>query len=155
MQEAYNLEVSFEELHQLAKAALVEHPMGSSCDYLAQRMHMLTTDELLVIRTGMETVGLVRHDMAGLLIPVSPEAVYAQARIILRVRGEACHKPGTTTHCRLCHTCGSPLRQVLDGEEWCDACGCYRRYVSHGFVHVMNEAYYGVTSSSGGQYCPW
>lgn len=36
-------------------------------------------------------------------------------------------------HCGHCHSCGGPLRRVLDGEEWCDACGAYRRYLSHGF----------------------
>lgn len=37
-------------------------------------------------------------------------------------------------HCGHCHTCGDPLRTVLDGEQWCDTCGLYRRYVSHGFA---------------------
>jgi len=35
--------------------------------------------------------------------------------------------------CGHCHTCGSELRRVLDGEEWCDRCGAYRRYQSHGW----------------------
>jgi hypothetical protein len=36
-------------------------------------------------------------------------------------------------NCGHCHTCGSRLRVVLDGEEWCDRCGAYRRYRSHGW----------------------
>jgi len=36
--------------------------------------------------------------------------------------------------CGRCHTCGNPLRTVLDGEEWCKTCGVYRRYRSHGFI---------------------
>jgi len=36
-------------------------------------------------------------------------------------------------NCGHCHTCGGPLRKVLDGEEWCDNCETYRRYVSHGW----------------------
>lgn len=36
-------------------------------------------------------------------------------------------------NCGNCHTCGQPLRIVLDGEEWCDTCGTYRRYKSHGW----------------------
>ena len=30
------------------------------------------------------------------------------------------------TCCRQCHTCGGQLREVLDGELWCDACKAYR-----------------------------
>ena len=36
-------------------------------------------------------------------------------------------------NCGHCHTCGTKLRTVLDGEEWCDRCGQYRRYQSHGW----------------------
>ena len=36
-------------------------------------------------------------------------------------------------NCGHCHTCGTKLRMVLDGEEWCDRCGAYRRYQSHGW----------------------
>ena len=36
--------------------------------------------------------------------------------------------------CGRCHTCGTKLRRVLDGEEWCDTCGAYRRYRSHGWA---------------------
>jgi hypothetical protein len=36
-------------------------------------------------------------------------------------------------NCGHCHTCGARLRVVLDGEEWCDRCGAYRRYRSHGW----------------------
>ena len=32
-----------------------------------------------------------------------------------------------------CHECGGKLRLVLGDEEWCDACGQYRRYMSHGW----------------------
>jgi hypothetical protein len=28
--------------------------------------------------------------------------------------------------CKTCHECGSDLRNVLDGELWCDTCGAYR-----------------------------
>jgi len=38
------------------------------------------------------------------------------------------------TNCGHCHVCGRPLREVLDGEEWCDYCGTYRRYRSHGWA---------------------
>ncbi len=36
-------------------------------------------------------------------------------------------------NCKKCHTCGTELRIVLDGEEWCPKCKTYRRYRSHGF----------------------
>lgn len=35
--------------------------------------------------------------------------------------------------CKNCHTCGTRLRIVLDGEEWCSICQEYRRYQSHGW----------------------
>jgi len=37
-------------------------------------------------------------------------------------------------YCGFCHSCGFPLRVVLDGEEWCPHCKTYRRYRSHGWV---------------------
>lgn len=40
---------------------------------------------------------------------------------------------GECRHCGLCHKCGSPLEQCLDGEEWCRVCRRYRRYRSHGW----------------------
>ncbi len=43
------------------------------------------------------------------------------------------------THCGKCHTCGTPLRQVLDGEEWCPTCRAYRRYRSHGWSSAIAE----------------
>lgn len=36
--------------------------------------------------------------------------------------------------CKHCHECGTKLRQVLDGEEWCPKCEQYRRYRSHGWT---------------------
>ena len=36
-------------------------------------------------------------------------------------------------HCGHCHECGTELKKVLDGEEWCPACGEYKRYRSHGW----------------------
>jgi len=36
-------------------------------------------------------------------------------------------------NCRRCHTCGTLLRIVLDGEEWCPTCKCYQCYLSHGW----------------------
>lgn len=36
-------------------------------------------------------------------------------------------------NCGRCHECGTKLRSVLDGEEWCRTCGAYRRYRSHGW----------------------
>lgn len=36
--------------------------------------------------------------------------------------------------CGLCHTCGTALQTVLDGEEWCALCHAYRRYRSHGWA---------------------
>ncbi len=43
-------------------------------------------------------------------------------------------------HCGHCHTCGTPLHKVLDGEEWCPICGMYRRYRSHGWASEVAEA---------------
>lgn len=43
-------------------------------------------------------------------------------------------KGNTIKNCGRCHTCGTSLRQVLDGEEWCPRCGQYRRYRSHGWT---------------------
>jgi len=37
------------------------------------------------------------------------------------------------TYCGRCHDCGTRLRRVLDGEEWCDRCETYHRYQSHGW----------------------
>ena len=42
-------------------------------------------------------------------------------------------------YCGRCHTCGTPLRQVLDGEEWCARCRSYRRYRSHGWAYSLAE----------------
>jgi hypothetical protein len=39
-----------------------------------------------------------------------------------------------TRHCGHCHTCGTPLKRVLDSEEWCSGCGGYKRYPSHGWA---------------------
>ena len=36
--------------------------------------------------------------------------------------------------CCKCHTCGTRLRIVLDGEEWCPTCETYWRYHSHGWT---------------------
>ena len=35
--------------------------------------------------------------------------------------------------CNCCHTCGTSLLTVLDGEEWCLKCETLRRYASHGW----------------------
>ena len=40
----------------------------------------------------------------------------------------------TMTHCGKCHTCGTRLQPVLDGESWCQECETYRRYPAHGWV---------------------
>ena len=40
------------------------------------------------------------------------------------------------TQCSRCHQCGTALRLVLDGEQWCTTCGEYRRYVTHGWTRV-------------------
>jgi len=48
-------------------------------------------------------------------------------------------------HCGHCHECGTKLKQVLDGEEWCPKCAQYRRYRSHGWSSAYNE---------GGPECP-
>lgn len=45
----------------------------------------------------------------------------------------------TRALCRHCHTCGTKLKQVLDGEEWCPHCKTYRRYHSHGWTHVYSD----------------
>lgn len=62
----------------------------------------------------------------------------------LRAEFGAMGWPTKVTHCGLCHTCGHELRKVLDGEEWCDTCGAYRRYASHGWGG----------NGEGGQWCP-
>lgn len=41
--------------------------------------------------------------------------------------------------CSNCHTCGTRLIPVLDGEEWCKTCGQYRRYRSHGWSAAVGE----------------
>ena len=41
--------------------------------------------------------------------------------------------------CGYCHTCGTKLRIVLDGEEWCPKCGVYRRYGSHGWSSARGD----------------
>lgn len=43
-------------------------------------------------------------------------------------------------HCGRCHTCGTPLCKVLDGEEWCLTCETYRRYRSHGWTLAVAES---------------
>jgi hypothetical protein len=40
----------------------------------------------------------------------------------------------STKGCGHCHSCGTRLRIVLDGEEWCKPCRNYRRYQSHGWT---------------------
>jgi hypothetical protein len=42
-------------------------------------------------------------------------------------------------NCGHCHTCGTKLRIVLDGEEWCAKCGEYRRYATHGWGYVVGD----------------
>jgi hypothetical protein len=43
-------------------------------------------------------------------------------------------------YCGLCHTCGTRLMVVLDGEEWCPQCRCYRRYWSHGWSSANGDS---------------
>ncbi len=38
---------------------------------------------------------------------------------------EAAIAAGRQTCCQECHTCGTELRPVLDGELWCPACNRY------------------------------
>lgn len=40
-------------------------------------------------------------------------------------------------NCGLCHKCGTPLKEVLDGEQWCSKCETYQRYHSHGFAGAI------------------
>ena len=35
--------------------------------------------------------------------------------------------------CKRCHMCGTGIRIVLDGEEWCPTCETYQRPASHGW----------------------
>lgn len=42
------------------------------------------------------------------------------------------------TNCGRCHTCGGPVREVLDGEEWCERCG-YQRPAAHGWAKAHGE----------------
>ena len=44
-----------------------------------------------------------------------------------------------SARCNNCHTCGSKLKDVLDGESWCDKCKQYRRYRSHGWTHALAD----------------
>jgi hypothetical protein len=44
-------------------------------------------------------------------------------------------------HCQHCHACGSPLRVILDGEEWCDTCRKVRWYESHGWGDTGQGGY--------------
>ena len=39
----------------------------------------------------------------------------------------------TRRNCGRCHACGTMLRAVQDGEEWCPYCKRFRRYSSHGW----------------------
>jgi hypothetical protein len=41
--------------------------------------------------------------------------------------------------CSHCHECGTRLKQVLDGEEWCPTCSSFRRYRSHGWMHALAD----------------
>jgi hypothetical protein len=41
-------------------------------------------------------------------------------------------------NCGRCHTCGTVLRVVLDGEEWCPYCQTYRRYRAHGWATMSD-----------------
>lgn len=41
--------------------------------------------------------------------------------------------------CRLCHSCGNPIRTVLDGEEWCSSCQAYQRPLSHGWGRLPDQ----------------
>lgn len=55
--------------------------------------------------------------------------------------GSTTPRPGWLrgSHCGRCHTCGTALREVLDGEEWCPRCEIFRRYRSHGWSVVYRE----------------
>ena len=44
-----------------------------------------------------------------------------------------------TYRCHHCHNCGTELKKVLDGEEWCPVCKMYRRYRSHGWTHALAD----------------
>ena len=41
--------------------------------------------------------------------------------------------------CGRCHECGTKLLYVLDGEEYCPTCRCYRRYRSHGWARDVAD----------------
>jgi hypothetical protein len=43
------------------------------------------------------------------------------------------------SYCGRCHACGTKLKNVLDGEEWCENCKQYRRYHSHGWGRWAGE----------------
>ncbi len=42
-------------------------------------------------------------------------------------------------NCHKCHTCGSEIEIVLDGEEWCPHCQKYQRPASHGWSWHYKE----------------
>lgn len=44
-----------------------------------------------------------------------------------------------SARCHYCHTCGTALKRVLDGEDWCPKCQQYRRYRSHGWTHALAD----------------
>lgn len=42
-------------------------------------------------------------------------------------------------YCGRCHSCGGPIRIVLDGEEWCQNCETYQRPISHGWHDSLSR----------------
>jgi len=41
--------------------------------------------------------------------------------------------------CGYCHECSSELQKCLDGEEYCQSCGQYKRYRSHGWASACGD----------------
>jgi hypothetical protein len=77
--------------------------------------------------------GLIRG--AGLQGPIpEDERRVKPAEYMPPMHGPNIDDGHPTRHCGHCHTCGTPLKRALDGEEWCSGCGDYKRYPSHGWA---------------------
>ena len=57
----------------------------------------------------------------------------AGGEVVLHGTGERLWPSSGFDYCGCCHTCGTKMKRVLDGEEWCPKCGVYHRYRTHGW----------------------
>lgn len=83
---------------------------------------------------GLQLRLLAFLDSAGIQGPIPENKRVPRAGLHdVPFRGPTSDDSHPKRDCGHCHTCGSPLKRVADGEEWCAACGAYRRYRSHGW----------------------